>query len=194
MGDLASALVFSLAILRTAGIPPELGAPRCDPPPHELSQLLHDTGRRVRALTPRLASAIADGATRSPTLLGLLRMLQQNDVIVQMLDDPNVRPPTAAKLIIVPVPGPVRFVRVHVGHRRAGDGLVALLGHELVHALEVASDPRVRDAATLEALYRRIGFGLDKDRQYDSDAAHVVERQVRRELESYDEECPLTPR
>ena len=60
-----------------------------------------------------------------------------------------------------------------------------------MHALEVASDTRVRDAATLEALYRRIGFGLERRQEYDSEAAHAVERRILRELESYSESCSI---
>lgn len=173
MDGLVSALVFSLV----------LGTPRCGPPPHDLSYLLYDTGRRVRALTPRLAEALESGARRSPTLQRLLSRLQQQDVIVQFLDEPDLRPPTAAQLMIVPVPGEVRFVRVQVANLRDGDDLVALLGHELVHALEIAREPHVRDPATLEALYTRIGFGLQRVQQYDTLEANIVERRIRRELE-----------
>lgn len=183
MGGLASALVFSLAILRSPWIPAGLGSPPCGPPPHDLSDLLHDSGRRVRALTPRLAEALESGARRSSTFQRLLSTLQQRDVIVQFLEEPDLRPPTAAQLMIVPVAGEVRFVRVQVANRRQGDDLVALLGHELVHAIEIAREPQVRDGETLKALYTRIGFGLERLLQYDTVEANVVERRIRRELE-----------
>ena len=190
MGGLVSTLVLSLAILRTPGISPELGGSRCGPPPHDLSHLLLDPGRRVRALTPRLAEALESGARRSSTFQQLLSTLQQRDVIVQFLEEPDLRPPTAAQLMIVPVPGEVRFVRVQVANRRDGDDLVALLGHELVHAIEIAREPQVRDAKTLKALYTRIGFGLERLLQYDTTEANVVERRIRRELEE-ERDCVL---
>lgn len=190
MGGLVPALVLSLAVLRIPSPPPERTAPPCGPSTQNLTSLLHDTGRRVRALTPRLAVALESGARRSPTFQGLLETLQQRDVIVQFLDEPDLRPPTAAQLMIIPVPGEVRFVRVQVANRRDGDDLVALLGHELVHALEIAREPRVRDAETLETLYRRIGFGLEQDQQYDTQEANVVERRIRRELQD-ERDCVL---
>ena len=190
MGGLVPALVLSLAVLRTPSPLPEGVSPPCGPSTHGLTWLLHDAGRRVRALTPRLAEALESGARRSPTFQQLLRTLQPQDVIVQFLDEPDLRPPTAAQLMIIPVPGEVRFVRVQVANRRDGDDLVALLGHELVHAIEVAREPQVRDAKTLKELYTRIGFGLERLRQYDTHEANLVEGRIRRELED-ERDCVL---
>lgn len=190
MGGLVPALVLSLAVLRMPSPLPEGPSPPCGPPTHDLTWLLHDPGRRVRALTPRLAEALESGARRSPTFQQLLRMLQPQDVIVQFLDEPDLRPPTAAQLMIIPVPGEVRFVRVQVANRRDGDDLVALLGHELVHAIEIAREPQVRDAEALKGLYTRIGFGLERLLQYDTHEANVMERRIRRELED-ERDCVL---
>ena len=183
MNDLASALLLTLAILRVPFALPEVPEAGCNLAARELTGLLEDPERRVRALTPRMADVLQAGARRSPTFLRLLRALQQKDVIVQILDEPTLRS-TPAQLLIVPVGSGTRFVRVQVGNRRGGDDLVALVGHELFHALEIAREPNVRDPATLQALYRRIGFGTNRVLQYDTDAAIMMERRIRRELGS----------
>lgn len=186
MNDLASALLLILAMLRIPFAVPEAPDTGCDLSPGELTGLLEDPGRRVRGLTPRMADVLDAGARRSSTFLRLLRLLEQKDVIVQILDDPTLRPSTPAQLLIVPVRGAIRFLRVQVGYDRGGDDLVALVGHELLHALEIAREPQVRDASTLQALYTRIGFGTNRVLQFDTDAAIMVEKRIRRELRKPD--------
>ena len=58
---------------------------------------------------------------------------------------------------------------------------IALLGHELQHALEVASAPEVRDASGMAQLYRRIGWEGQKD-HFESEAAKSVAQKVRTQL------------
>lgn len=48
--------------------------------------------------------------------------------------------------------------------------LVAILGHELQHAAEIAAAPWVHDAGTLARLYRRIGLRLGSN-AFDTAAA-----------------------
>ena len=59
------------------------------------------------------------------------------------------------------------------------NALVALLGHELQHAVEVASAPDVMTPAQLATLYRRIGVPMGPGR-YDSDAARTTGYRCRR--------------
>ena len=60
--------------------------------------------------------------------------------------------------------------------------MIALVGHELRHALEVAESPDVRDEAGLIALYERIGHPSTGIHQYDTLAAQDAGRQVKAEL------------
>lgn len=88
----------------------------------------------------------------------------------------------AGKSALVSGKEDVRYVRIQLGSRRGGDDGAALLGHELFHALEIASAPDVRDDETLEALYRRVGFARARPHQFDTDAAQQIERRIRNEL------------
>ena len=58
---------------------------------------------------------------------------------------------------------------------------VALLGHELYHALEIAQEPGVRDTQTLRALYRRIGHEYGRG-QFETEPARTAGRRVQAEL------------
>ena len=74
-----------------------------------------------------------------------------------------------------------RYLHVTVGSLHHLDVLVALLGHELQHAAEVADAPSVLTAGEFAALYRRIGVPSGAGR-YDSAAALSAGQTVRAEL------------
>ena len=76
-----------------------------------------------------------------------------------------------------------RYVRIQIALRGGQDDSVAVLGHELQHAFEVAQEPWVYDQATLAALYQRIGTGVPGGYHiYDTAAAQEIGRIIRREL------------
>lgn len=150
--------------------------------PAEMNDLLTSPLRHVRALDPQLEELLVQGVYRSPTLGYLLASLQQSDVIVQIVSSPSLPLSTPARLMLVPKPRSVRFVRIEVRLEGSDDDLIATLGHELRHAVEIAEAPEVRDDRALEKLYRRIGHRDAGDRAFDTEAAHDAARQVRREL------------
>jgi len=51
-----------------------------------------------------------------------------------------------------------RYVRITVRQTETPDRLIAQIGHELRHALEIAAEPGTTDADALWQLYHRIGF------------------------------------
>jgi hypothetical protein len=81
--------------------------------------------------------------------------------------------------------GGFRYLRITVGVHLPRATAVALLGHELQHALEVADDTSVVDDTTFEALYHRIGDSCRDAalaRTYDTSGARSAERRIREEL------------
>ena len=56
-----------------------------------------------------------------------------------------------------------RHVRINVDTRASHEWLVATIGHELQHALEIAEHPDVVDGAGVLALYRQIAIGRCRD-------------------------------
>ena len=59
---------------------------------------------------------------------------------------------------------------------------MAVLAHELRHALEVGMAPEVQDADTFKALYAAVGRTANAGR-YETDAAQEMGNRVRKELE-----------
>src|SRR5262249_17422989 len=77
-----------------------------------------------------------------------------------------------------------RYLHLAVDPKYAGCRLIALLGHELQHVVEIADEPSVVDERSLAAYYRRIGFsrwGWDAE-SFESQAAIDVGRRVMREV------------
>jgi hypothetical protein len=139
-------------------------------------------GAHVRGVTPAINVLLADGARRSPTLARLMRELEATNVIVYVETTDLLPAGLDGRLTFMTSAGGFRYLRVQVTNRAGLDALLAMTGHELQHAAEVAAHPEVRDSADLEGLYRRIGNqGSVRDR-YDTAEARSIGRRVRAEL------------
>jgi hypothetical protein len=139
--------------------------------------------RHLRSTDPELVDLIADGVGASPTLQRLVERVEASDVIVYLMFDRSPSPSAAAHIsLLTAVPGR-RYLRISFDRRYAGAQRLALLGHELQHAVEIADAPSVADDEGVAALYKSIGFRSDRRREcYDSRLAIETGRQVQREI------------
>jgi len=137
----------------------------------------------VRLLTPGLEGVLDAGYRNSLTFRALVDALEQSDVVVYVTTGTQ-----AAGVIgttqFVARGGATRYLRVTLAREVNGDAAVALLGHELQHALEIANAGSVVDARSVEALYRAEGecVQVGPVRRYDTPAARDVERRVLTEI------------
>jgi hypothetical protein len=148
----------------------------------------------VRPTTQMLANAVEQGRRRSETLRALLDRLESSDLIVYLRvgSCPDVR--SVACLSMVGANRAKRFVQITFVMQAHGDKtilavftdhLIAQVGHELQHAVEVADDPMVVDGPTLEAAYKQWGFRPDlKSTTYESEQAIRTGRAILNELQS----------
>src|SRR6185503_2787277 len=137
--------------------------------------------RHVRTTSRSITKLLARGYQRSPTLAAIITKLQHSDVFVYIEDVPRLPGALEGRLMMLPRAHEARYVRIQIALRGAPEDTIALLGHELQHALEVAEAPSVSDQAGLERLYARIGVS-GGSHQYDTVAAQETGRTVRREL------------
>ena len=78
-----------------------------------------------------------------------------------------------------------RYLRILVTpdkNRRSHDQLLALVAHEMQHALEVLEHTEVVDLPTMEAMYRKIGVPLSGRSGYETSAARAAGDAVLAEL------------
>lgn len=138
--------------------------------------------RRIRSPEPRVVAMLAYGATRSRTFADLVWQVHRSDVIVYVESSFALPHGTKGRMLLQNAGGRTRYVRVQVQASLHRDDMIAVIAHELRHALEVAADSSVVDDATLMALYRRIGHVTTGTKNFDTDAAVMIGRQVRNEL------------
>lgn len=143
--------------------------------------VLESPTRHIRATTRDARRILGEGYRRSPTVESLVDRLQMSDVVVYVDGRPMLDGPLAARLTLVPSRGHLRYVRIDLSIQRPLDDAIALLGHELRHAVEIADAPGVADATGMERLYAQIGNEW-APHKYETGAAIDAERQVRKEL------------
>ena len=139
-------------------------------------------GPRIRPHDLRSANLLLEGLQRSATLRSLVDELDDKDVIVYLEMQPRLRARLAGTLTWITATPKFRYVRISWNPEIGTNTAIATLGHELQHALEVAREPSIVSAATLEAFYREHGIDMRSHNGWDTIAARDRGDTVRREL------------
>ena len=108
-----------------------------------------------------------------------------SDVIAYVETDCLMPPPLAGRLTFMSSAGGWRYVLVRIACTLEGRGQIAMLGHELRHAVEIAEAESVVDELSLAVAYRQIGFAsnaMPTGAGFDSRAAIDAGRRVWDEL------------
>jgi hypothetical protein len=138
--------------------------------------------RNVRSTQERTVRMLADGAQRSPTIARLRATLEQSDVIVYVETSRNLAPSIDGRLTLLNAGHGRRYLRIDIRQSLTPREMLAIIGHELQHAVEVAQATDVRDDRSLIALYRRIGVSRDARSHFETHAARAAGSRVRAEL------------
>ena len=179
--------LMSLVFSSTVGHLPVTGPIPASPEVHRAAgvpaeRLLTGDSRRIRSPQPRLLKLMAEGARRSKTFADLLSRIHQTNLIVYVEASQRLGSETLGRILLQTVAGGQRYVRVQVRAMLPRDQTIAVIAHELRHALEVAEDLTVVDDETMAQLYRRIGHISDGRKAFDTDAARSTGIRVREEL------------
>jgi hypothetical protein len=139
---------------------------------------------RVRPYDGRAAHILLEGLERSVTMRAIVDRLEQLEVIVYLEMQPALRKKLAGTLTWLAATASHRYVRISLNPDMARDSLIAALGHELQHALEVAEAPWVVDPPSLQAYYEKHGLKTVSQHinGWDSLAARLIGDEVRRDL------------
>ena len=145
---------------------------------------------RVRSTSAQILELIREGRERSSTFNVLVEAIDRSNGIVYV--EFGFCAFGHLNGCLLPYVGSVqgeRYMRVIVTpdrNQRSHDQLLALIAHELRHALEVVDHPEVVDATTLEAMFRKIGVPARSVRGYETEAARAAGEAVLRELSEPD--------
>ncbi|MBI3047765.1 MAG: hypothetical protein HYY76_05595 [Acidobacteria bacterium] len=113
---------------------------------------------RIRITEPGLRVLFEAGLHHSPTLRALTSRLEASDVVVYVQTDARGVMGYAGRLTFLSVVGGLRYVVVRVTPLRSHVQQLAMIGHELQHAVEVAERPEIVDSSSLYREYMRIGY------------------------------------
>ena len=150
------------------------------PDPHSV---LSAPDRRVRSTDHYVLELLHKGVARSKTFSALVTALNTTDVIVYIERVPTLPTSLAGRLLLLPVAGSQRYLRIQIRGDLSPIELISLIGHELRHALEIAEHPAVRDESAMLTLYQRIGQpSTGALHTYDTEAAQTAGRRVRMEM------------
>ena len=136
---------------------------------------------RVRDIgDPQIAALIADATARSATFRRLVAVIDDSDGIVYVERGAcghSVRACLSHSLVVA---GPHRIIRVILDTRRERDELLAALGHELRHAIEVLARPQIRTMSAVMFFYQHEGFAFEG--RFETQAALDTEAAVLEDL------------
>lgn len=174
---------------------PEVGAH--SPDMHACAALLFITGlaglpaaadappqhfERIRSTDSKIIDLLAHGYRRSASFQQLADALKHSDLVVYVEFRRDGRVTSLHRVVEA---GGRRYVWISIVRGLGHEGMIARLGHEFQHAVEVAKAPDVVDDLTLAAFYRRsrnVSVGAAGVGTYETQAAQRVETAVFHEL------------
>jgi hypothetical protein len=140
----------------------------------------------VRTTDTRLATLVRDGVRFSSTFQALTERLSESDLIVYLVLDTFAPDGLDGRLTFVTSTQGARYVLIRVAFYAEPARQIAIIGHELQHAVEIADAPSVVDEESLSREYGRIGHSHStlpsKTKMFDTDAAVKTGERVFREL------------
>lgn len=151
---------------------------------HPAHRALVKADRRVRTVDSRVRSTLFNGVVRSRTFASLVDAIDRSDLIVYIELQHELPRALEGRLVLASKAGGQRYVRIQLHARLAQDQMIAVLGHELQHAVEIAGAPEIRDEGSLRRYYQRAGAGMSDSAGYDTQAARDAGDMVKRELRS----------
>ena len=138
--------------------------------------------KHIRVTNERILEVLQYACARSPTFRGLLSFIVDADRIVY-IDEGSCHHQAFSSCLQVASGVPFLFIRVDARATRLS--VVRQLAHELQHAAEIAVQHIEVSTATIDALYRRIGYAscAGGGACYETRAGQDVEARVRREAD-----------
>lgn len=141
---------FALALLCLVVATPSI-ANAADPSSDGLKGHIRTTDDRLRRL-------LEHGTRTSPTLRALVHRLRDSDVVVYLWCNGTAPGSTDGRLTFVSSAGGYRYIVVRLNFLASRERQIAIIAHELQHAVEIADARDVVDGQSLAREYQRIGY------------------------------------
>jgi hypothetical protein len=139
-------------------------------------------GNRLLPVSAFEAAVIHDGLCVSPTLRALADRLDASDLTVHVSVKRFSDRRLAGGLRFLAATPTDRVLLIEIAFGLDRYARIAMLGHELRHAVEVAETVQIRDQEGFRLFYASHGVVGAIERGYETDAARRAEIAVRKEL------------
>ena len=140
-------------------------------------------GPRVRSSHPYIRAMIEEAAQRSPTFRRLIENIEATDGIVYVEQGVCGHHVRACLAMMVTPTGDYRFLRVLIDARQPDWNVMATIGHELQHALEVLENRTITTSEAIYLFYKREGETMDD--HFETGAAERMGDIVSKEVTSF---------
>jgi hypothetical protein len=124
---------------------------------------------------------LEEGLCSSATFRSLVATLKRSDLIVYVSVKRLSSRRLAGGLQFVAATATSRILRAVIGLTVDRTERLALLGHELQHAVELAGAPNIRSSTAFADYYRLHGVPGATQHAYETEAAHSTAERIRRE-------------
>lgn len=137
----------------------------------------------VRPLNQASGSLVADAQQKSATVRELFNKLEASNLVAYVNVKRLSKEGAESGLTVVGRSTRQRYVLITISDDTSADRRIELLGHELQHAVDAANSPWVTDDVRFQSLMSMMGWrDISRSRGYETTAANLTERQVRREV------------
>jgi hypothetical protein len=135
----------------------------------------------VRSSSPALVTLIAQATKQSPTFRRLIETIEASDGIVYV-EVGECGHYVRSCLVGVTTAGRFRMLWIEVDTEKPDLDLIASIGHELQHAVEILGDSNVRNSAGMFSFYVRQGRRARGPTAFETTAAIEAGDAVRTEI------------
>jgi len=163
---------------------------------HAVSAERPSWDRHIRSKEPVLLWLVDRGQSRSETFRALVDRLSASDLVIYLDYDFYSPRGLGGQVSFISRVAGRRYLRIRIDCRPALFDQIALIGHELRHAVEIADATDVVDRRSMAQFYERIGIASDVEGlEHGIDSAAAVEagRRVTDELLAAEERPQISP-
>ena len=137
----------------------------------------------LRPLNQTSGALMANAQQKSATVRELIDTLEASNLVAYVYVTPLTKDSAESGLRFLGSSKVQRFVLITISDDSTADRRIELLGHELQHAVEVASREWVSDDADYQRLISMVGWrDSTRARGYETTAANRTESRVRRDV------------
>lgn len=149
---------------------------------------------RIRTTNARIRRAFVEGMSKAPTFRALAARLEASDILIYVETGECAIRGVRACLTFVTRAGSMRLLRATVSLEQMQMEVVASIGHELSHAVEIAGAPEVVDVPTMKRFYEaRALFRCVPACGYETAAARRAQIAVRTEFARWKPDSDARP-